>query len=46
MKPEFLKPGEIYKITIDLRATSNVFLAGHSLRLGVAAVISHASTAT
>jgi len=35
VNPEFLKPGEIYKITIDLRATSNVFLPGHRLRLEV-----------
>jgi putative CocE/NonD family hydrolase len=34
-KPETLKPGEIYKLTIDLAATSNVFLAGHRLRLEV-----------
>jgi putative CocE/NonD family hydrolase len=34
-KPEFLNPGEVYKITIDLWATSNVFLAGHRLRLEV-----------
>ena len=34
-KPEFLNPGEVYKLTIDLWATSNVFLAGHKLRLEV-----------
>ncbi|HYK91389.1 MAG TPA: CocE/NonD family hydrolase [Acidobacteriota bacterium] len=34
-KPEFLNPGEIYKFTIDLWATSNVFLAGHKVRLEV-----------
>jgi hypothetical protein len=34
-KPEFLNPGEIYKFTIDLWATSNVFLPGHRLRLEV-----------
>ena len=28
-------PGEIYRITVDLWATSNVFLAGHKLRLEV-----------
>jgi uncharacterized protein len=32
-KPEFMNPGEIYKFTIDLWATSNVFLSGHRLRL-------------
>jgi putative CocE/NonD family hydrolase len=34
-KPELAKPGEIYHITLDLLATSNVFLAGHKLRLEV-----------
>src|SRR5439155_8054514 len=34
-KPELLEPGHIYKFTIDLWATSNVFLAGHRLRLEV-----------
>jgi putative CocE/NonD family hydrolase len=34
-QPEYLNPGEIYKITIDLWATSNVFLAGHQIRLEV-----------
>jgi putative CocE/NonD family hydrolase len=34
-KLEFLNPGEIYKFTIDLWATSNVFLTGHRLRLEV-----------
>jgi len=34
-RPEYLNPGEIYKINIDLWATSNVFLAGHQLRLEV-----------
>jgi hypothetical protein len=32
---EFLNPGEVYEITVDLWATSNVFLAGHRLRLEV-----------
>ena len=27
--------GEIYKITVDLWATSNVFLAGHQLRMDI-----------
>jgi uncharacterized protein len=31
--PEFITPGQIYKFSIDLWATSNVFLAGHRLRL-------------
>jgi putative CocE/NonD family hydrolase len=33
--PEPAKPGEIYHVTVDLWATSNVFLAGHKLRLEV-----------
>jgi uncharacterized protein len=35
-KPGKMIPGQIYKITVDLVATSNVFLAGHRLRLEVA----------
>ncbi len=35
-KPELMKPGEIYKITVDLWATSNVFQAGHRLRMEIA----------
>ncbi len=35
-KPELMKPGEVYKITVDLWATSNVFQAGHRLRLEIA----------
>lgn len=34
-KPELANPGETYHITVDLWATSNVFLAGHKLRLQV-----------
>jgi len=30
-----MKPGETYRVTLDLWATSNVFLAGHKLRLEV-----------
>jgi len=33
IQPERLVPGRIYKYTIDLWATSNVFKAGHQLRL-------------
>jgi uncharacterized protein len=33
--PELAKPGETYHITLDLLSTSNVFLAGHKLRLEV-----------
>jgi len=34
-KPELANPGETYHITVDLWSTSNVFLAGHKLRLEV-----------
>jgi len=34
-KPEPAIPGKTYHITLDLWATSNVFLAGHKLRLEV-----------
>jgi putative CocE/NonD family hydrolase len=34
-KTELANPGETYHITLDLWATSNVFLAGHKLRLEV-----------
>jgi putative CocE/NonD family hydrolase len=34
-KAELIKPGKVYKISIDLGATSNVFLAGHRIRLEV-----------
>jgi len=32
---DFMNPGGIYKLTIDLWATSNVFLKGHRLRLEI-----------
>ena len=32
---EFMNPGEVYKLTVDLWATSNVFLKGHKLRLEI-----------
>ena len=32
---EFMNPGETYKLTLDLWATSNVFLKGHKLRLEI-----------
>jgi putative CocE/NonD family hydrolase len=35
-KPELMKPGDVYKITLDLWATSNVFQAGHRLRVEIA----------
>src|SRR5256885_12929925 len=34
-KPEMMTPGQVYKFTIDLWATSNVFKKGHVLRLEV-----------
>ena len=33
--PEFLEPGAVYEIEVDLVATSYVFAAGHRLRLDV-----------
>jgi len=34
-RPEFMNPGEVYKLILDLVATSNVFLKGHQLRLEI-----------
>ena len=34
-RAEFMNPGEVYKFTIDLVATSNVFLKGHQLRMEI-----------
>jgi len=34
-KPELMKPGEIYPFTIRLYPTSNVFKAGHRIRLDI-----------
>ncbi len=34
-KPEFMNPNEVYRFSIDLWATSNVFLRGHRLRLEI-----------
>ena len=34
-KPSLLVPGNIYKFNIDIWSTSNVFLAGHTLRLEI-----------
>ena len=33
--PTLMNPGQVYKLTIDLWATSNVFKKGHVLRLEV-----------
>jgi uncharacterized protein len=34
-QPEWLKPGEIYKVTLDRMLTSNVFRAGHQIRIQI-----------
>jgi uncharacterized protein len=34
-KPKLVVPGRIYKLTIDMAATSNVFLKGHKIRLEI-----------
>jgi putative CocE/NonD family hydrolase len=34
-KPELARPGSVYGVKVDLWATSNVFLAGHRVRLEV-----------
>jgi len=34
-KPELLNPDQVYKISVDLWATSNVFRRGHIIRLEV-----------
>jgi uncharacterized protein len=34
-KPELANPGEVYRVTLDLVGTSDVFLPGHRLRLEV-----------
>ncbi|HKT10776.1 MAG TPA: CocE/NonD family hydrolase [Terriglobia bacterium] len=34
-KPELMKPGQIYQFTIHLYPTSNVFKAGHRIRLDI-----------
>ena len=33
--PELLKPGEIYKLNLDRMLTSNVFRAGHQIRIQI-----------
>ena len=33
--PELMTPGQVYKLTIDVWSTSNVFKKGHALRLEV-----------
>ena len=34
-KEEFMTPGELYKVTIDLWATANLFRKGHRIRLDI-----------
>jgi putative CocE/NonD family hydrolase len=34
-RPSQLTPGQVYELTIDLWATSHVFLPGHSIRLEI-----------
>jgi uncharacterized protein len=34
-KPEFIVPGQVYEYSIDLRSTSNVFKAGHRIRIEI-----------
>jgi putative CocE/NonD family hydrolase len=34
-KPEFMNPGQIYKVTVDLWSTSNVFRKGHRVRVEI-----------
>jgi len=34
-EPEMMTPGEVYEITVDLIATSNVFLPGHRILLEI-----------
>jgi len=34
-QPELLKPGEIYKLNLDRMLTSNVFRAGHQIRIQI-----------
>jgi hypothetical protein len=34
-KPEMMNPDQVYKISVDLWATSNIFKKGHTLRLEV-----------
>jgi hypothetical protein len=34
-KPEMMKPGEIYPVTVELFATSNLFKKGHRIRVDI-----------
>jgi putative CocE/NonD family hydrolase len=35
LQPELLKPGDIYKLTLDRMLTSNLFPAGHQIRIQI-----------
>jgi hypothetical protein len=35
LQPEWLKPGEAYKLTLDRMLTSNTFRAGHQIRIQI-----------
>jgi putative CocE/NonD family hydrolase len=35
-RPDSLEPGEVYEFIIDLGATSNLFKAGHRIRVSIA----------
>ena len=35
VKPEMMKPGEVYPVTIELFATSNLFKKGHHIRVDI-----------
>ncbi|MGE0554905.1 MAG: CocE/NonD family hydrolase [Gemmatimonadales bacterium] len=34
-KPVFMAPGQVYRVELDLQASSNVFLRGHRIRIEV-----------
>ena len=34
-KPELATPGEIYRVTVDVGVTANMFLKGHRIRLEI-----------
>jgi len=38
LQPEWLKPGEAYKLTLDRMLTSNTFRAGHQIRIQISGV--------
>jgi putative CocE/NonD family hydrolase len=33
--PEMMKPGEVYPVTVEMFATSNLFKKGHRIRLDI-----------